>query len=270
MITNWEKFEENSTLYLIENFNNLAQFIHQGGSDSTVADIKVITNKNKTFFMEAKSSQAQCGQFVLIPNDEIKQFMYSNLNQSSLNDFSQEIINYMNNNYETFVNSGTSGTIIELNKSIFVSWIKNYYTQKGVKFIITALENNFIIFPLESFENYFNVTAKYRVKKSGSSSPSTSNKDDIIRTLVNNGYNIEESQISISKDDAILTNCHFDLDKKKIKGVKYTYYFIKIETNKYRIRKLSNTNNANVIFSIDLIHNQIAEDLENFINYLSN
>ena len=84
-----------------------------------------------------------------------------------------------------------------------------------------------------------------------------------------NNYDIENSQIDISKSDAFLYTSIYNLDKLRIKGEKYIYYFVKIDENTFRIRKLSNTNNANVIFSINLKSHQLLNDLELFIKFIS-
>ena len=49
-MSTWEQFEIDCTRFLMEQFGEYATFIHQGGSDSTVPDIKVTTKKNKQFF----------------------------------------------------------------------------------------------------------------------------------------------------------------------------------------------------------------------------
>ena len=138
-MSTWEQFEIDCTRFLMEQFGEYATFIHQGGSDSTVPDIKVTTKKNKQFYIEAKHSPAQCGQFVLLPNIETKKFEYSRLNSTEINEFSQVIINHMNNNFEEFKEAGTAGKNIEFDncQNVFNDWIVKTYKDKGVKFFIT-------------------------------------------------------------------------------------------------------------------------------------
>ena len=83
----WEEFEIQCTNYLNKKFGTYAEFIHQGGSDSTIPDILVNTNSGNSFFIEAKHSPAQCGQFVLLPNLETKSFEYSTLNVNCINKY---------------------------------------------------------------------------------------------------------------------------------------------------------------------------------------
>lgn len=59
-----------------------------------------------------------------------------------------------------------------------------------------------------------------------------------------------------------------DLNKMKFKVLDFDYMFSRKKDNIYRIRKLSNTRNANVIFSIQLLKEQDFTDLKNFISNL--
>jgi hypothetical protein len=173
----------------------------------------------------------------------------------------------MNKNYDFFISSGTAGKNIQLSKDIFYSWIQNYYANKDARFFITNNNSKYIIFPIEKLNKYFDVYAKFRVKKSGSSSPNNSNINEILSLLKNYNITISENDIERHNKDFYL-NTTKNLHKKKIKGVKYTYYFVKSAINKYKIRRLSNTNNANVIFSIKLINEQLVEDLKEFLESL--
>ncbi|MCQ2386693.1 MAG: hypothetical protein MJ078_08535, partial [Clostridia bacterium] len=67
-MTVWEKFEYQCTDYLRKTFGQIADFIHQGGTDSTTPDILVCRPDGCRYYFEAKHCPAQCGQFVLIPN----------------------------------------------------------------------------------------------------------------------------------------------------------------------------------------------------------
>lgn len=58
------------------------------------------------------------------------------------------------------------------------------------------------------------------------------------------------------------------LDKLKFTLKDSEYMFSYFNNNIYRIRKLSNTKNANVIFSIKLIKEQDIIDLEYFVKTL--
>lgn len=168
-MSTWKNFEIQCTDYLNQKFIKYATFTHQGGSNSTVADILVSSKTGKNFYIEVKHSPAQCGQFVLLPNTNDKNFIYSSNNVHPINDFSSNIIHHMNLDFDLFSDAGTSGQdiIFENCKTVFCNWINEYYTSKNVKFLIT---NKFKIIPIDSVLNNFDVFAKYRTKRSGSSS----------------------------------------------------------------------------------------------------
>jgi len=72
---NSEKFEIAAADYLTRTFSKYANFFHEGGNDSTVSDIKVLTNEGKGFYIEVKEAISQSGQFVLFPNIEEREFI---------------------------------------------------------------------------------------------------------------------------------------------------------------------------------------------------
>lgn len=256
---NWENFEMDCTNFLIKNFGEHAKFTHQGRSNSTVPDIKVETNKNKQFYIEAKHSPAQCGQFVLLPNIETRKFEYSRLNSTDLNEFSEIIINHMNNNFEDFKEAGTAGKNIEFDncQTVFNSWIIKTYKDKGVKFIIT---NNNVILPIEEFANYFNVSAKYRIKRSGSNSVGNRNIAKVVEYLKSTFPNLEIN----TTYDKVFVNSNEDLHNKRF-VIGRNEFLISRRESRFEIRKLSNTFNANVIFSIELKTNKEGMSIADFI-----
>ncbi len=263
-MSTWEQFEIDCTRFLMEQFGEYATFIHQGRSDSTVPDIKVTTKKNKQFYIEAKHSPAQCGQFVLLPNVETRQFEYSRLNSTEINEFSQVIVDYMNNNFEEFKEAGTAGKNIEFDncQNVFNNWIIKTYKDKGVKFFIT---NNNVILPIEEFAEYFNVSAKYRIKRSGSSSVGSGNVDKVTEYLKSTFSNIELTttydKVFIYTNDN-LHNQRFIIGRNE--------FMISKRENNFEVRKLSDTFNANVIFSIELKTNKEGISIADFIFILVN
>ena len=263
-MSTWEQFEIDCTRFLMEQFGEYATFIHQGGSDSTVPDIKVTTKKNKQFYIEAKHSPAQCGQFVLLPNVETRKFEYSRLNSTEINEFSKVIINHMNNNFEEFKEAGTAGKNIEFDncQNVFNDWIIKTYKDKDVKFFIT---NNNVILPIEDFAEYFNVSAKYRIKRSGSSSVGSGNIDKVTEYLKSTFSNIElkttYDKVFIHTNDN-LHNQRFIIGRNE--------FMISKRENNFEVRKLSNTFNANVIFSIELKTNNEGISIADFIFILVN
>lgn len=236
----WKTFEEECTVYLNTKYGSM--FEQKGESDSTVSDI-FFYNKDKGFYIEAKMPNAQCGQFVLLPDLKNQVFSYSSKNKTKESQYTKRIMDFMNDHFDEFCDSGTSGKEINMDKSVFYDWIINYYKGKGVEFFITKDNEYFVIFPIEQFPKYFYVKAKYREKKSGSSSLNNANLSDFINAMNNEGIEFSCSGLDIISN--------MDLDGRRVKGDKYDY-LLRSDNGKYKVRKLSNTRNANVIFSIEL------------------
>lgn len=259
---NWEIFEEQCNEYLKNEFGEYAKFSLMGGSNSTVSDIKVETLTHKVFFIEGKHSPAQCGQFVLLPNLTTQSFEYSKLNETPINNYTRLIIDFMNNDFESFKDAGTSGKRIEIKNSskIFSKWIIETYKHKNVRFFIS---NGNIIIPIDKVNKYFNVKAVYRIKRSGSSG--VENKDiDSIKNYISQNYKINTfsqngNKLFVSSNDN-MHNERFILNGHE--------YMFSARDDVYEIRRLSNTFNANVIFSIELKPNVVGITSKKFIKYL--
>ncbi len=261
-MTTWQDFELNCTNHLNQLFGDYATFTHLGASDSTVADIKVQTKSQMKFYIEAKHSPAQCGQFVLFPNKSDKKFEYSHQNILPINQFSREIINFMDENFERFENAGTSGVDINFAgcSEIFAGWIIAYYKAKGVKFFIT---NDFVILPIAEFSEYFNVSAKYRIKRSGSGAVGSSKIGQVKAFLLQN-YSLDNVRIQGNK---LFVSSQIELHDKRFVLQDIEFMFSK-RGDEYEIRKLSNTFNANVIFSIYLKSNKSGISAVDFAQIL--
>lgn len=244
-MSTWENFEFQCTDYLRNKFGAYADFEHQGGSDSTVPDILVTQNNGNTFYIEAKHSPAQCGQFVLLPDIETRTFEYSSLNVNRMNTYATMIMNHMNNDFDSFREAGTAGKdiIMDNGSEIFSNWIVQIYRDKGVRFFIT---NNFTILPVERFNDYFEVTAKYRIKRSGSGNVGKSRMNSVMECIESLDYAVTNSRVDGDKLFVISPqNLH---DHRFI--LRGNEYMFSVRGDEYELRKLSNTYNANVIFSI--------------------
>lgn len=241
----WEEFELDCTHYLNNRFGAYAQFIHQGGADSTVPDILVETKTGDSFYIDAKHSPAQCGQFVLLPNIETLTFEYSRQNANRINDYAIMIMNHMNRSFDEYREAGTAGKEIDMpnGKKVFSEWVIDAYRSKGARYFIT---NNYTLFPLERFSKYFDITAKYRIKRSGSSSVGKSRIDLVKNYVVSHDYSINGIRV---EGDKLFVNSSRYLHNLRFVLRSYEYMF-SIRDREYEIRKLSNTYNANVIFSI--------------------
>ncbi len=260
----WRIFEENCVKYLNSKFSNYADFILEGDSNSRKSDILVSTKNGKNFYIEAKDSPSQSGQFVLLPDLNKDVFVYSKLNNTEINEYSEKIIDYMNHDFDSFKNPGTSGKTItfEDNYKIFSEWIIKMYKEKNVSLVITK---DFTILPIEKFMDYFDITAKYRVKKSGSGYVAKKNIENIMKFIEKSEYTIINTEII---DKKIFVYSPNNLDKKRFFVNGKEYMFSKKNNNKYEIRKLSNTKNSNVIFSIEKKENVLGLSEEEIIKYL--
>ena len=262
-MTIWKDFEIQCTNHLNNKFGKYATFYHQGGSNSTVPDILVETIKGKSFYIEAKHSPAQCGQFVLLPNVKTKTFEYSKLNVNPINKHAKIIMEYMNNNFNVFKEAGTAGKYIDIPNGIdiFSDWIIQTYKDKKAYYFIT---NNYTIFPIEQLKKYFNVTAKYRIKRSGSSNVGKRRFDSVMEYISTQDYVITDS---LFMGDKLYVYSPQQLHEQRFTICEDEFMF-SIREDKYELRKLSKTYNANVIFSIEQKENIPGLSEEEFINCL--
>lgn len=241
----WEDFELECTDYLNKKFGLYATFIHQGGADSTVPDILVNTKSGNSFYIDAKHSPAQCGQFVLLPNLETETFEYSRLNANRSNIYAEMIMDYMNNDFDAFREAGTAGKDIDMpnGSDIFADWIIQVYRDKGAEFFIT---NNYTILPIERFREYFDVSAKYRIKRSGSGNVGKGRLKLVMDYIEAHDYIITDTRIAGDKLFVVSPQQLHD-HRFILHGIEYMF---SLRGDEYELRKLSNTYNANVIFSI--------------------
>ena len=118
LMKTWQEFENSCYEHLLKEYGDFCSFEQLGKSDSTNSDIKVTKRNKEKFFIETKDNRAQCGQFVLLPDEEKSEFVYSTRNKSNLNKYSQKIIDYMNKHFEVFAQAGTSGKDITISKDV--------------------------------------------------------------------------------------------------------------------------------------------------------
>lgn len=278
----WAKLETEVTEWLnSENSDSNISFQQCGGSDSTVSDIQImVDNKPTNKFIEVKSANAQAGQFVLFPNTATRTFEYSTKNHSDYNNpinglVVSEILDFMDENFDSYANAGTKGVEImfpklsaEDNSRFLALWIADYYSNvKHAEWLTTKdSNNNIILLPFSKLAEYFNVTACYRVKKSGSSSVKNSCK-----TL----ENVKQSIISLNPDNmpefTIVNNklyAKFETIPQNLGNADYHLAIKGDWGTLFEVRKLSKTFNSNVIFSLRL--KQLSkEQIEATKEYLS-
>lgn len=243
----WAQFEIDATNHLLERFGQYGHFTRQGAADSSVSDIFVETNAGNSFYIEAKLSPAQSGQFVLTPDMETGQFEYSVHNINALNEYSAAILEYMNSDFEQFSSAGSRGKSILFPEAedIFAQWIIESYRQKHAEFIIT---NGFQLVPLEDFANAFNVSAKYRMKRSGTSHVGVRDTP-LVMDFIRAEYGVDSFIVGEGKEKGKLWITEnipsFFLGDRE-------FLLSKPQNGAYAIRKRSTTQNSNVIFSVRL------------------
>ena len=257
-----EAFEIECYKYLKEYYDGFScYFERQGGMDSTISDIAVKKNDTILFYIEAKNSSAQSGQFVLLPDNDEKKFIFSPRNHSKPNDMTNIMIEYMNRDFELFNTAGTSGKKLDIDSEIFAEWIIGHYNERNVKYFI-SYNNGYVILPINKFSTYFDITAKYRIKKSGSKDPAI--KDlPIIKSRIKELY--PAATISRIEGDKMYIHMSSPFARDRFQLGEYTYFFSPQEdAGYYRIKRLSNTYHMNVIFSIHLKKRQDPIDLVQF------
>lgn len=242
-MSNWENFELECTKYLNRTFGDYAVFTHQGGANSTVSDILVETNAGDRFYVDAKMPQVQCGQFVLLPNIETHSFEYSKSNVNRMNAYAKQIMEFMNQSFDEFRNAGTKGRDIDMDSAVFCDWIIQTYQEKGTRYIITG---EYTILPLERFSHYFNVAAKYRIKRSGSGAVGKAGLPMVLDYINSFDYGIYDTRIEGNKL-FVMTDCQLHNKRFDLQGVEYMF---SARGQEYEIRRLSNTYHANVILSL--------------------
>lgn len=255
-----EQFELRCYEYLKKFYKTKeTDFHHEGGMDSTKSDIAAIKNGRIDFYIEAKDASAQSGQFVLLPDEEREVFVFSPRNHSKPNEMTDIIIDYMNSDFERFNNAGTAGQSLDIDTGVFADWIIEHYKDKNVKYVISC-DRDYVIFPIRKFKQYFNIIANYRIKKSGSGEPA---KRDIpaIKQMIKDYY----ATAKFSKEEKkLFVDISERVHKDRFIMGDYTYYLSEQNSGDFEVRRLSNTYNMNVIFSIELVKAQDENDLEEF------
>lgn len=265
-MTDWREFENDCCEYLQGKYGRYASFTHEGGADPTKPDILVNTNSGDSFYIEAKDCPAQCGQFVLIPNVAKQKFEFSSKNATSYNEMAEMICNFMNDHFEYFKEAGTAGKDIVMSNSqeVFSKWIIKKYSDENVKYFIT---NNHRMYRVKDFAEAFLATAKYRIKRSGSTSVGTVNIPKVHNYLIAHYPSISDVILDGGK---MFVRSFVNLHEERFVLDKYEYMISERDKPNYEIRRLSNTFNANVIFSIDETKNIPSMTFDEIVNELIN
>jgi len=261
----WKTFERNVYEYLVNNIciNNIS-IVHKGDSDSTVSDFDVCDRENKIFAIECKRKISQAGQFV-VTNDITNQKFKISTNNKSVNDFTGEIIEHMNGNYEYYSKENNNKNIqnkLMCSKKLMFKRVMSQLISKA-KFITSSnFENNFsnkrplLLIPIEDIENYFDISGIYRTKRSGSS-----------RLPEKNYPYFKKKYKTFIEDKKIYIR---DPNNTINPDVEDGFYFSASNSEGLReIRKKGKTANSNIIFSLTLKNNFKHTDFKILSNYIA-
>jgi len=248
----WEVFQNEATSFLSDYFNIYCSM--EGGFDATTSEItarnvdQVLTN------IEAKFCPAQAGQIILLSDGN--KFTFSEKSKNSCNKYTQEIIDYLNTNYESFVGTNSATIpITTISYSTLFKWVKEVYKEKNVEWIIASKEfcnlneDDLLFAPLEEIENYFDISITFRRKKTGNDHIPGKDLPDFQEEMdmINPNY-----QIKRTNNRYLLTL------NEKVTNFNIGHKYLLSMTNKdaqYYIKKKDMNTNPNLVFQLNLKDN---------------
>ena len=248
----WEVFQNEATDFLNDYFN--IDFAMEGGFDATTSEITARKADKVLTTIEAKFCPAQAGQIILL-SDGTK-FEFSDKSKNSSNVYTQEIIEYLNANYSSFL--GTNSATIPVSNisySTLFKWVKTVYKQKNVEWIIASKEfcnliaDDTLFVPLDEIENYFDISIVFRRKKTGNDHIPGKDLLDFQEEmdLINSDYQIKRT------NNRYLLTLNSKVTNFNI-GTKYLLSMTNQDCQYYIKKKDMNTN-PNVVFQLNLKDN---------------
>ena len=218
---------------------------------------------------------SQTSQFVV----EIKnnKFVYGSKNKFKSNQYSDEIINILNDNYNLYSKVAQAGMVVPVPETIAFSWIASNMKNKNVEFIISVdNDGNKKVFLLDQFNKFFNIKTIFRRKKSGSQDLPKTYYDDFKKHLdlrfSKYKYSLNTNGKKLYLDlplDLNKNECYIDSDVLP-EGKRY---FLSNKGNgKYEVKITSSTNNPNIIFELSLKDNVDFDmfTIQCLIEYINN
>lgn len=245
----WKIFEENATQFL-NNLYTEYNFITQGSSDSTAPDIVCEKNNKRLLKIEAKFLPSQSGQIVLIKQEN--RFIISEQSNNKIIKESHDLVNIINKEFDSYKN--TSLSEIKVSNDILYNWVKSMYILKGSEWIIFSknfknlTKKNTYLIPIQNLENYCDIKAVLRFKRSGTAYLPKSSEKQFIKESESLLGRIEVKRIN-NKPIIELENTPSSLYIGDI------FYLSEISNNKYLVKKRASTNNLNIIFQLDVKKN---------------
>jgi hypothetical protein len=253
----WKEFEKNVTTYLNDKIKiSGISFISKGESDSNASDIEVYLNNKNIFSIECKYSPAQSSQFVV--KEINNQFIFSEENRSS-KDGASKIIQHMNTNYSSYSNSSNSCDLF-CSKDLMFERVRKQLSAKSVFFISSSYISEYsiskpiVVDLISNIDKYFDISGKYRVKRSGTSYPNLSHLTGL------NGYQKKGDKFYFYDPQNKMpnyppNNSHLFLQAADGNGFRL-------------IKKRSATSNKNVIFTLKLKNDIKFGGIDKLKNYI--
>lgn len=268
IITKWQDLESKGAEFLNTLFP-CVQFTGSGGSNANESDIIVTNQRGNTLFtIEAKMTPAQAGQITVVDDGS---FVLSEQSSNPDNTYTDQIINYLNDNYHKLSPAGRTGQALNIPENILINWVKHHYRSKGNTWILSIAKNSILskssltLVPINKLERYFTVYSVFRIKQSGSQNVSKTRREEAIQA-------IEEAYPSINRDTDII------FDGKKMYLTAYIgpgkqrlnngYFIGAIKDNRYVItrRNMTENPNPNIMFEIRLKQQCFQEnEFKNFL-----
>lgn len=204
----------------------------------------------KEFYIEVKMPNSQTSQFVVELIED--KFIYGTHNKFKNNSFSQNILDYLNNNFVFYGKVSEKGLIILIHEDIINKWIISNLNNKNIDFIYSGEENEERVIPINKFGDYFKANAILRRKKSGSR-PLPQSRVKEFQNSFNNKFGYFPKMKSYENKYFILSTNIFrknELSIDNIENDNIRFYLSYKENLEYEVKILSNTNNPNVIFEL--------------------
>ena len=254
-MANWEIFEEESSRYLNELYKHSSlTFKATGGKDSQSSDIKVFDQDEYLFSIEAKYAPSQSGQFVLM--EEEGSYILSPASKFENNDYTQQIIDHLNEHKETYSPKGQKSIEIDMKPDVLAGWVREHYRRKDSHLIITSTKLNDykVIVPIENINDYFDVSAVIRRKRSGTSYVAKRRIEHCVSELKQFATTRRLHIKEIVQEKKPYVVFHEDVSLTKTERYVGEDYFLSPKKDGgYYLKTRSKTNNLNVIFSLHYV-----------------
>lgn len=250
-----EKFEVLAKDYLSHTLSPYGVTVNKiGGSNSTKTDIVIKKSDTDICNIECKESISQSSQFVVKKDHEEGNFNLSDKNKSQPTEASHLIVEHMNNHSKHYSAVSLNNKQVDLlcstdlmyehicsdlsNKSDFIITA----TKSGISLLEESLERNApwtngLLIKISQIKEVFDVSGKYRIKTSG--------------TRKATANHIKDSPLKIREIDRsyYVHDRNNSLPKYQSNGL---YLSPSGEKGLRKVKKTSETKNANVIFSLKI------------------